>query len=123
MPYTITIEPTFLRVVLYGAVTSQDLQDFADALLAIEVPLDVTPHRLCDFSALAEPHLTYPAMRFLVERRKAHPVTTPIKTAIVAARPIHRGLARMLQTLNEQPDIAIEIFATVESAESWLRGE
>jgi hypothetical protein len=77
MPYTITIEPCFLRIILYGAVTNQDLQAFADALAAIEASLAVTPHRLCDLGALTEPHLTYPAMHFLVKRRKAHPVASP----------------------------------------------
>jgi hypothetical protein len=120
MPYTITMESTFLRIVLYGAVTRQDLHALADELAAIEVSRAVTPHRLFDLSVMTEPHLTYPLARSLVERRKAQPVATPIKSALVAPRPIHYGLAWMFQTLNEQPDIATEIFSTVKAAEARL---
>jgi len=120
MPYTITMEPSFLRIVLHGAITRQDLHALADELVVIESSRAITPHRLYDLSATTEPHLTYPAVRLLVERRKAWPVATPIKSALVAPHPIHRGIARMFQTLNEHPDIAMEIFATVEVAEAWL---
>jgi hypothetical protein len=121
MPYTITIEPAFLRIVLYGAVTSQDLQALADAVLAIEASRAVTPHRLNDFSAMVEPYLTYAAVRAFVERRKPQTLANVVKSAMVAPRPILLGFARMFQILNEHPDITIEIFSTVEDAEVWLR--
>jgi hypothetical protein len=108
MPYTITIEPTFLRIVVSGAVTNRELQLFADDLVAIEVPCAITPRRLADLSAM--PYLTYPAIHALVERRKAQPVANLIKSALVARRPIHFGLARMFQTLNEHPQIRIESY-------------
>jgi hypothetical protein len=120
MPYNIEMEPFFLRIVPHGVVTHQHLHALADELVAIELSRAVTPHRLSDLSAMTEPHLTYHAVRILVERRKAQPVANPIKSALVAPRPIHRGIARMFQTLDEHPDIAIEIFTTVADAEAWL---
>jgi hypothetical protein len=123
MPYSITMEPTFLRIVLRGAVTNQDLQALADALVTIEMSSAVTPHRLTDLSAVTEPQLTYPAVRAWAERRKAQMLANPVKSALVAPRPILLGFARMFQTLNEHPQITIEIFATVESAEAWLRSK
>jgi hypothetical protein len=123
MPYTITMESAFLRIVFSGAVTDRELLLVADDLVAIERRSAITPHRLSDLSAMIEPYLTYPAIRALAERRKAQPIANPIKSALVAPRPIQLGLARMFQTLNEHPQIAIEIFSTVEAAEAWLRGE
>ena len=120
MPYTITIESTFLRIVLRGVVTNQDLQALADDISAIEVSSAVAPHRLTDLSAVMEPRLTYPGVRAFVERRKAQPLANPVKSALVAPRPILLGFARMFQTLNEHPQIAIEVFPTVEAAEAWL---
>jgi len=121
MPYTMTTEPTFLRIVFSGAVTDRELQLVADYLLAIEQQSAITPHRLSDLSAMTEPYLTYPAIRALVERRKDPPIANLIKSALVAPRPIHRGLARMFQTLHKHPQIVVEIFATVEAAEAWLQ--
>ena len=123
MPYTIVMEPSFLRIVFHGAVTSHDLQALANEVLAIEAGRTVTPHRLNDFSAMTEPFLTYTAVRAFVARRKPQPLANMVKSAMVAPRPILLGFARMFQILNEHPQITIEIFATVESAEAWLRAE
>jgi hypothetical protein len=120
MPYTIKREPNFLRITLRGAVTSRDLQAIADDVLAIEGSRAVPPHRLTDFSAMTEPYLTYAAVHAFVERRKAQPLANVVKSALVAPRPVLFGFARMFQLLNKHPQITIEIFATVESAEAWL---
>jgi hypothetical protein len=120
MPYTITTDPAFLRIVLYGAVTSQDLQALADDILAIEVSQAVVPHRLNDLTDMTEPYLTYAAIRAFVERRKAQSLPNAVKSAMVAPRPILLGFARMFQTLNNHPQIEIEIFATIADAKAWL---
>jgi hypothetical protein len=120
MPYTITIEPTFLRAVLSGAITGRELQLLADEVEAIEGRRTVTPHRLTDLRALTAPYPTYPDVRALAERRKAQTLANAVKSAIVVPRPINLGFARMFQILNEHPQIEIEIFSTVEAAEAWL---
>ncbi|MEO7911135.1 MAG: hypothetical protein ABIV47_15940 [Roseiflexaceae bacterium] len=120
MPYRLTIEPGYLRITLVGQVVNQDLQSLADQLQALERELVVTPHRLTDLSAVVEPHLTYPDIRALVERRKTQLLANPIKSALVAPRPINVGFARMFQILNEHPQIDIQIFSTVEAAQDWL---
>jgi hypothetical protein len=68
MPYLITAEPSFLRIILYGVVTSQELQALADDELAIEIFRPVTLHRLNDLSAMTEPYLTYTAWCAGVQR-------------------------------------------------------
>jgi hypothetical protein len=123
MPYTITIEPAFMRIVFNEGITNQELQALADAVLAVENASAIVPHRLTDLSAVAAPQLTYRGVRALVERRKALLLANPVKSALVAPHPIQYGFARMFQTLNDHPQITIEIFATVEAAEAWLRTE
>ena len=123
MPYTITMESTFLQIFLYDVVTHHELHVLVDALAAIELSRAVTPLRLCDLSAMTEPHPTYPDVRALAEPRKAQTLANAVKSALVAPRPTHRGFARMFQTLNEHPQITIEIFATVAAAEAWLRAQ
>jgi hypothetical protein len=120
MPYTIAIESTFVRVVLHGAITPQDLQMLAHDLTAIEASSVVTPNRLTDLSAASGPHPVFLDVQALADRRKTQPLANAVKSAIVAPRPIHVGFARMYQNLNTHPQITIEIFATVEDAEAWL---
>jgi hypothetical protein len=123
MSYTLTIEPAFLRIIFIENITNQELQALADAILAVESASAVVPHRLTDLSAATAPQLTYSGVRALVERRKALLLANPVKSALVAPHPIQYGFARMFQTLNDHPQITIEIFATVEDAEAWLRAE
>ena len=120
MPYTITIEPAFLRIVFSTVVTNQDLVVLADEIEVIEKQSAVVPHRLADLRAVTESELTYPGVRALAVRRKALLLANPVKSALVAPRPILLGFARMFQILNDHPQITVEIFATVEAAEAWL---
>ena len=117
MPYIVTIESTFLRIVFHGEVTARDLQALADDVLAIEATRGVIPHRLNDFSAMTEPYLTYAAVHAFVKRRPVHPLANTVKSALVAPRPILLVFARMFHT------IEMEMFATGEAAEAWLRAE
>jgi hypothetical protein len=107
MPSTMTIEPSFVRLVFRGAVTSHDLQALANDVLAIEAGRTVTPHRLNDFSAMTEPFLTYTAVRAFVARRKPQPLSNVVKSAMVAPRPILLGFARMFQILLNRPTVPI----------------
>src|SRR4051794_19241698 len=100
MPYILTQEPTFLRIVLHGALTRQDLGTLADALAAIDRQRAGAPHRLIDMRAVIAPYLIYPDVHAYIARRQAQPVANAVRLAIVAARPIHVGFARMYQNLN-----------------------
>ena len=121
MPYTITTEPTFMRIILHGAITPQDFHALGNDITAIERDSIVAPNRLIDLGAVIAPYLTYPDMHAFAQRRGTDTIANPVKVAIVAPRPIHIGFARMYQNLNTHPQIGIEIFATAKAAEDWLR--
>jgi hypothetical protein len=55
-------------------------------------------------------------MRTFAEHRKAQTLANPVKSAAVAPQPVHVGFARMFQTLNEHPQITIEIFSSLRDA-------
>ena len=84
MPCTLTMEPTFVRVVLHGTLTPQDLHQLADEAAEIEASSAVAPHRLTDLSALTAPQLTYPDVQAFAARRNAQPLGNAVKSAIVA---------------------------------------
>ena len=123
MPYTLTLEPAFVRIVLHGALIPQDLHTLADELAAIDMQQAVAPHRLIDMRPVTAPYLTYPDIQGYIARREAQPLANAVKVAVVASRPIHLGFARMYQNLNQRPQMAVEVFATVEVAETWLCAE
>ena len=120
MPYQITEEAAFFRVVFFDDMTGHDLQSLADALAAIEDALPVAPNRLTDLSQVSGRDLTYADMLAYVERRTAQRLANAVKCAIVAPRPVQLGFARMFQILSEHPQMEVALFATLEEAEAWL---
>jgi hypothetical protein len=120
MPYRIIKEPAFFRIVLFDEITPQDLISLAEDVAALDRTLPVTLNRLTDLTHLAAPRLTYVAMLAFVEHRKAQQLASSVKSAIVAPEPVQVGFARMFQTLNDHPQIEIQVFASLEAAEAWL---
>jgi hypothetical protein len=120
MPFDITHESGFLRIVFSGALTAADLAAFTHALLEVESTMSVLPHRMADLRRSTGMQIDSMAVRELARARGPLALANPIKTAIIAPDEIHYGFARMFQTLNENPSVTIAIFPTEESAIAWL---
>ena len=103
MPFDMTMAEGYLRIRLHGRLTNEVLSALGDAILALEADLPVTPPRLA-----------------VAEQRRASTVANPIQSAIVVANPVQYGVARMFQTLNDHPQITVEIFHDRASAIAWL---
>jgi hypothetical protein len=120
MPYNLTAEPGLLRIVLFGALTAQELQSLAAEIEEIERGLPMAPHRLSDLSQISNPDVGFADVFAFAERRKAQSLPNRVKSALVAPRPVNLGYARMFQMLNDNPQIEIRIFGTLAEAEVWL---
>jgi len=120
VPYQITQERDFYRLVFFGDVTPHDLRTLVDAVAGIEASLPIAPNRLIDLSQVSGDQLTYADMLAFAEERRAQRLANPIKSAIVAPKPVNVGFARMFQILNDNPQIEIQVFASLEAAEAWL---
>jgi len=120
MPYQLTEEAAFVRVVFFDDMTGHDLRSLADLVAAIERERAVAPNRLTDLSQITGAQLTYTEVFDFVEHRKRQQLANSVKSAIVAPRPVQLGFARMFQTLNDHPQIEIQIFPTLAAAEAWL---
>jgi hypothetical protein len=122
MPYRLTISDQRVQVDFSGVFSREDLL----ALARDTAELEATPHgalnRLADLSGVTSASISYVDMHSLVQSRKESPPRSPVRTAIVAPSDVTYGFARMFQTLNDQPNLTIEIFRTLEDAETWLRG-
>jgi hypothetical protein len=101
-------------------VTAEDIRDMVDLLAKIETEARVSPDRIADLSAIEGISLNFSAIiDYAVMRRKA-PLKNKVKAAIVAPHPLQYGLARMFQTLNDNPDIDIEIFTDRNCGLAWI---
>jgi hypothetical protein len=120
MPYKITVENKVLRIALSGRVTGRDLVEIVAEAKHYEQDVDVVPHRITDMTGIVELAVSYPEVSTLAEKRRELHFPNRIKSAIIAASRQHMGYARMFQTLNDNPQIAIRIFPDEASAGEWI---
>ena len=121
MSVEIAVEPDIIRVTLSGVLTDQDLADIATAAADIERDRDPVPPRLTNMTGVTEMKIGYPDVKALADRRRLLAFPNDFKSAIVVGTPVQRGMARMFQTLNDNPRITIQIFDDETAALAWLR--
>lgn len=120
MPCEISFEGETLRIDFVDVVTNQDFTDAAARVEELEVQGPVVPHRISDLSRTTGLNFGFPVLFAFTERRKTMRFRNTFKSAIIATRTVHVGVARMFQTLNQHPQITIEIFPDLASAQAWL---
>ena len=121
MGYEFAIEADIIRCTLSGVVTREELSRIVATVEDLERGRDPVPHRLTDLTGVTDLQIGYPDMRALAERRRASVFATASKSALVVRTPAQRGMARMFQTLNDNPQLTVEIFDDAASALRWLR--
>jgi hypothetical protein len=120
MPQEVKMVGDILRYTLTGLVTTKELQDMSAAGHAIERQFAVYPNRIADVSRLINIEAGYVSMIGLVDRRKKERFPNNFSTAVIAVSLVQFGLARMFKTLNDHPQIEIQIFDNEIDATSWL---
>jgi hypothetical protein len=123
MSVHVAFEADILVTTFTGLVTTDDLFVLAQRVAAIEDGGSTARLRLTDLSLASGMHITFSDVMDLAGRRAVRELAAPIRSAIVAADPAHRGFARMYQTLMDHPEVTIEIFGDRESARAWLVGD
>jgi hypothetical protein len=123
MSFRITSEPDFLRIEINGTFTRGEFVAFMAEVEAIEQQSARIPDRLISDLSLTSGDVGPIELLDVAARRKAQTFRNSFKTALVATTPAGLGIARMFQTLNDHPQVQIEIFDTEQRAALWLRGE
>ena len=121
MPITTEYNGEFITAQMSGVVTVADLLALAEKVDALEAQLPVTPHRIADLSGGAVSDFNFVELSVFAAKRRAARLKNPVKSAIVAGDAVQFGFARMFQTLNDHPDIRIEVFQSEAPALAWLR--
>ena len=119
MPFDIRDEGSFYFIRLSGVMDPADLKAVTGEIERLE---DAGPpkDRVTDFTGVERIDVGFEEVFALALRRAQRTVTAPIRSALVAKRPVHFGFARMFQMLNDNPQIQIRIFGTAEEAVQWL---
>lgn len=121
MSYQIQLENNVLQIALSDRVTGDDLHALLYATANYERTPTV-PNRVTDMSGITELGIGFPEVFAIAEKRRRLRFPNSFKSAIIAPQSEHVGYARMFQTLNDNPQIAIRIFSNREAADEWIAG-
>ena len=120
MPFEIRDEGAFYFARLFGVLDRTDLEDVTAEIERLE---DIaTKDRLTDLTALERIDAGFEEVFAVALKRAQRQIPAPIRSALIAHKPVHFGFARMFQMLNDNPRIQIRIFGTAEEALEWLSG-
>jgi len=118
--FAIDVESNLIRVTLSGVLTEGDLRGIGDAADELEATTPVRP-RITDMTGVTELEVRYADVQVFATRRREIKFPNAFKSAIVVSGASQLGIARMFQTLNDNPQITIEIFTEREKALEWVR--
>jgi hypothetical protein len=118
MPFEIRDEGGYYSARLFGVLDRTDLDA---VMLAVERLEDAAmKDRLTDLTALEHIDVGFEEVFALAVKRAQRPIPKPIRSALVAVKPVQFGFARMFQMLNDNPRVQIRIFGTLQEAQQWL---
>ena len=103
-----------------GTMEPGDLTRIVDEVLAVEAKATVAPPRLADFRDVVDTKIGFVEMSELADRSVARPLSNHIRSALLVARPVQLGFARMFETLNTHPMVTVRIFDDETAARAWL---
>ncbi len=118
MPFEIRDEGKYYAARLFGVLDRADLKAVTHEVERLEAV--ALKDRLTNLTAVERIDVGFEEVFALAQRRLERTVATPIKSALIANRPVQFGFARMFQMLNDNPRLRIRIFDNPEEAEQWL---
>jgi SpoIIAA-like len=121
MAHVMALEADMIRVAVSGALTPQDLTDIMREADEIEKDMDPILSRITVHAPGTEVEVGYKEVKAFAWYRRELRFPNVFRSAIVVNSPVQRGIARMFQTLNDNPQIVIEIFDDEAAALAWLR--
>jgi len=123
MPFDLHITDGALRVNWHGIITRDDLRQMAQAFAQAVAGPDAIPRWMTDFSSAETFDVDFASVSGFASTIRTLPLNLPVKSAIVASRPLQFGFARMYQTLQNKPNVVVQFFPDSDSAWAWLKAE
>lgn len=122
MPFSISILPDYVHVEWQGDLHNCDLQEVGRTLPGIAMQLGKVPNVLHTFDKVEALHLEFDAMHAHTRELSRAKLPNKSRSAFFCDRPISYGVARMMQSMNSNPDLQMEVFESLDKAIEWLKG-
>lgn len=120
MPYRVYFEAEILRLEFSGHLTKADLVGAWQELEVIERERTQMPNRICDLSGWESSENRFAELFEVARHRQQKRFPNAFKSAFVSPQETTFGIARMFQTMNDNPQITTRIFSELAAAQAWL---
>lgn len=123
MAHRVSLRDGIIYLEVSGDVRAGDLDKWLADLQKVEKQCDPAPHRIADLrAATGQLEISGSEVWAAAKRRREEVVKNPIRSAIVGSGALQLGLARMYQTLDNNPRVRVEVFEDMEKAMDWIKG-
>lgn len=120
MSVEVRTDGPFIEVRISGVLSNEDFLALAAEARWIDQSEFAGRHRITDISDVTKIEMTFQGLAGHADNRRRVELPNPVKSAIIAPQVAHYGVARMFQTLTDNPKMIIAIFPDADSAKRWL---
>ncbi len=120
MPIRIQLLPDYVHVIWHGELSKEDLDTLSVEMPRIGRQLGHAPNVLHTFDETSGTSLRFEAMHSYGRDLRLVKLPNPCRIASVCTHQVGFGLARMMQLINQNPDLKMEVFSDKEAALHWL---
>jgi hypothetical protein len=120
MPHEFTSFGTYCVVRVHGVFTPEELNAMATEIEIIEAPNPDAIDRITDITGVEEFRVGFDDIFAFAIRRGLQRFSRTIKSAIIVAAPVQLGIARVYESLNENPQIQLRILRSSAKAIDWF---
>ena len=112
---------SFLHIRFFGTMESKDFREIFQAFEKYEQDTSQVPNRITTFGEIDDFVIQFSGMLPMAQDRSQRLFNPPLKSAVVASRPIEKAAASMVQSMNMNETIQIRVFPSFAEAEAWVR--
>ena len=120
MPFELTTPGALLFARIFGLFTARELDRMATEAEIAEASHFVSLDRITDLTAVEYFEIGFREIYLFAIRRSAQRFSRVVKSAIVVQEPVQFGIARIYESLNENPQIHLRIVQSVPEAIEWF---
>jgi len=121
MSFAIVQEEGYIRIHVYGLLTSRDLVELFPADAALDAGGEKAPDRLTDLRDVTEVQIRFADVEWYAQASRSRELPNAIRAAVLVRNAVQSGMVHMFRTLNENPRLVVEIFEDEAAALAWLR--
>ena len=123
MPFRIKVNAPLIHVEWYGELVAADLPQMFAEMKRVAGPLRCPPRVRVTCDGVTAVNLETANATAHSDGRSQLPMPGRVKSATVADRPLTLGVARMFMAINENPNLDMRVFPTLEEAMAWLNAD